>query len=310
MLLPVTDTILRNDAALDAIVSPNAPIEKIAGGFGFTEGPLWFREGYLLFSDIPANKIYRWSGEDGVTEFRHPSGYDGNDAPAGAFIGSNGLTRDRDGRLVICEHGNGRVTRLDHTRKLTVLAHAFEGKRLNSPNDLIYKSDGALYFTDPPYGLPLQDDDPKKELSFNGVYRLFQEKLELLLDNLTRPNGLAFSPDEKVLYLANSDRANKHWMRYEVTESGELTNGKVFFDVNSETADGVPDGLKVDSAGNIFATGPGGIWIFSPAGKHLGSIFLPEIPANLNWGNDGKSLFITARTSVYRIRVNIGGSIQ
>jgi gluconolactonase len=285
-------------------------IEKIAGGFMFTEGPIWFREGYLLFSDIPANIIYRWTPDGRVAEFRKPSGYDRNDAPAGAFIGSNGLTRDPQGRLTICEHGNARVTRLEANGNLTVLADKWEGKRLNSPNDLVFKSDGSLYFTDPPYGLVQQDQDPKKELPFNGVYRLMNGKLELLLDDLTRPNGLAFSPDEKVMYISNSDPQRKIWMRYEVAPDGRLVNGKVFFDVTAEQEAGNPDGLKIDRAGTIYATGPGGVWIFSPEGRHIGSIKPPEIPANLHWGDaDGKMLYITARTGVYRTRVEVGGIV-
>jgi len=276
----------------------------------FTEGPVWFREGYLLFSDIPANTIHRWTPDGKVVEFRKPSGYDRNDAPPGAFIGSNGLTRDPQGRLTICEHGNARVTRLEPDGTLTVLADKWDGKRLNSPNDLVFKSDGSLYFTDPPYGLVQQDEDPKKELPFNGVYRLAKGKLELLLDNLTRPNGLAFSPDEKVMYISNSDPQRKIWMRYDVTSEGRLENGEVFFDATAEQEAGNPDGLKIDHAGTIFATGPGGVWIFSPEGKHIGFIKPPEIPANLHWGDaDGKTLYITARTGVYRTRVEVGGTV-
>jgi gluconolactonase len=300
---------VKKDPAFEALVPSSAKIEKLAGGFQFTEGPLYYKEGYVLFSDIPANVIYKWTKDGKSAEFRKPSGFDGTGAPAGAYIGSNGLTRDKQGRLIICEHGNGRVTRLEKDGKLTVLADKYEGQRLNSPNDAVYKSDGSLYFTDPPYGFPKQDEDPKKELKFNGVYRLSGDKLQLLTKDMTRPNGLAFSPDEKYLYVANSDPAKKVWMRYEVRSDGTLGNGKLFFDATQEKEEGLPDGLKVDTKGNIFATGPGGIWVFSPESKHLGTIKPAEVPANCAWGDDGKSLYMTARTSLYRIKLNTSGKI-
>jgi gluconolactonase len=263
-------TIEQLDPALDAIVPAGATIEKFAGGFGFTEGPIWFKQGYLLFSDIPRNEIRKWTPDGTVALFRKPSGYDGQDAPAGAFIGSNGLTHDQQGRLIICEHGNGRVTRLEQDGSLTVLADKFEGKRLNSPNDIVQKSNGDFYFTDPPYGLPKLDDDPKKELYFNGVFRLSNGKLHLLYKELARPNGLAFSPDEKYLYLNNSEPKRKICVRFEVRDDGSLANGKLFFDLTKDQSDGVPDGMKVDRNGNIYSTGPSGIWIFSAEGKQLG----------------------------------------
>jgi gluconolactonase len=300
--------VLRVDPAIDQIVPASPAIQKLAEGLVFTEGPVWIRQGYLLFSDVPSNVIYKWTGDSKVEVFRKASGYNGTDAPAGAFIGSNGLTLDRQGRLIICEHGNGRVTRLEKDGKLTVLAGKYEGKRLNSPNDAVYKKDGALYFTDPPYGFVKQDEDPKKELKFNGVYRLAGGKLQLVYRELTRPNGLAFSPDEKYLYVANSDPQRKIWMRFEVTSAGGLANGKVFYDVTNQTADGLPDGMKIDQKGNLYCTGPGGVWIFSPAGKHLGTIQPPETPANLAWGDaDGRTLYITARKGLYRIMLQIPG---
>ena len=300
--------VIRTDPGLDALVPASAKIEKLAGGFQFIEGPIWFKQGYLLFSDIPANTIFKWTPDGKVTPFRKPSGYDGSDAPAGAFIGSNGLTLDKQGRLTICEHGNGRVTRLEKDGKLTVLAAKYEGKRLNSPNDAVYKSNGDLYFTDPPYGFPKEDADPKKELKFNGIYRLSGGKLQLLNQDMTRPNGIVFSPDEKFLYVGNSDAARKIWMKFEVKADGTIANGKVFFDVTRETADGLPDGMKIDKGGNLYCTGPGGVWIFSPSGKHLGTIAPPETPANLNWGDaDGKTLYMTARTGLYRIKTTAEG---
>lgn len=308
MIFERVGKIERLDPALDAIAPPDVQIEKIGSGFRFTEGPIWIKEGYLLFSDIPNNVINKWTPDGKVVEFRKPSGYDKTDAPDGAFIGSNGLTLDSEGRLTICEHGNGRVTRLENDGKLTVLADKYDGKRLNSPNDAVYKSNGDLYFTDPPYGFVGEDKDPKKELKFNGIYRLSNGKLELLHKDMTRPNGLAFSPDEKYLYVANSDPAKKIWMRFEVKPDGTFGESKVFFDVTQQTAEGLPDGMKVDKSGNLYCTGPGGIWIFSPEGKHLGSIQPPEVPANANWGEaDGQTLYMTARTGLYRVRLNAVG---
>lgn len=293
---------------MDEIAPATTRIEKLAGGFTFTEGPVWMKEGYLLFSDIPANVIRKWTPDGQVTVFLEKSGYEGTDAPAGAFIGSNGLTLDSEGRLIVCEHGNGRVTRLEKDGSRTVVADKYQGKRLNSPNDAVFKSDGWLYFTDPPYGLVKQDEDPKKELKFNGIYRVKDGKLELLYREMTRPNGLAFSPDEKYLYVANSDPARKVWMRFEVTAKGGLANPQVFFDAASSTEAGLPDGMKVDQKGNLYCTGPGGVWIFSPEGKHLGTIKPPEVPANCAWGDaDGKTLYMTARTGLYRVKLGIAG---
>lgn len=300
-------TVFRADPALDSIVSSSAKIEKLADGFTFTEGPIWVHDGYLLFSDIPNNVIRKWTADGGVTEFLQPSGYDGTDAPEG-YIGSNGLTLDAEGRLIVCQHGNRRIIRSEEDGSSTVLVDKFKGKRLNSPNDLVYHSDGSLYFTDPPYGLLKQDEDPAKELDFNGIYRLEAGKLQLLSKELTRPNGLGLSPDEQQLYVANSDPDRKIWMRYDVQPDGSLANGRVFYDASGETEDGLPDGLKVDQAGNLYCTGPGGVWVFSPEGKHLGTIKPPETPANCAWGGaDGKTLYMTAVTGLYRIKLNVAG---
>jgi gluconolactonase len=300
--------IVRLSPAVDAIVPAGADVEQVATITGFSEGPVWIHQGYLLFSDIPGNAIMKWTPDGKLSVFRKPSGYDDKEAPPGAFIGSNGLTIDKQGRLIICEHGNRRVTRLENDGKLTVLADRYEAKRLNSPNDVIVKSDGALYFTDPPHGLGKEDEDPAKELKFNGVYRLAEGKLQLLTTELNRPNGLAFSPDEKYLYVGNSSSKRKLWMRFEVQTDGSLANGKTFVDASGSPGDGVPDGMKVDKKGNIYATGPGGLWLMSPEGKHVGTIVLPSNPANCNWGDkDGKTLYITAGTGVYRVRLNIEG---
>jgi gluconolactonase len=298
--------VVKLDAALDTLVPASASIEKLATGFQFTEGPLWFPAGHLWFSDVQGNVVRQWS-PSGVQEVLRPGGYDGTDAAPGAFIGPNGIIADKDGAVLVCQHGNRRIVRVTPDRKVTTLIDRFEGKRLNSPNDLVYKSDGSLYFTDPPYGLAGGDQDPKKELPFNGVYRLSGGKLQVLVKDLTRPNGIALSPDEKVLYVANSDEKRKIWMRYDVAADGSVSNGRVFADVTTETEEGLPDGLKVDSQGNVYATGPGGIWVFSPDGKHLGTIKPSEGPANCNWGDDGKSLYMTAHTSLYRIRLAVSG---
>jgi gluconolactonase len=299
--------VTRMDPGLDAIASGRVEAEKLAGGFGFTEGPVWVSNKYLLFSDIPNNAILKWDPSEGTSEFMKRSGYNRTDAPPGSHIGSNGLTLDREGRLIICEHGNRRITRLGMDGSRTVLADKYQGKRLNSPNDVVCKSDGTIYFTDPPYGLPQRDTDPEKELLFNGIYRLSEGQLQLLCKDLNRPNGLAFSPDEKYLYVSNSDSARKIWVRFDVASDGTLSKGGVFYDATQESAEGVPDGLKVDRLGNLYCTGPGGIWIFAPTGKHLGTLEFPEPPANCNWGDDGKSLYITARTSLYRLRLNVEG---
>jgi gluconolactonase len=289
---------------MDALVPAAAKIEKVAGGFQFTEGPLWFKDtGNLWFSDVQGNVTRQLAPDGTVSEVLKPGGYDGKDAPEGAFIGPNGMTLDKDGNVLICQHGNRRIARRNKAGVLTTLVDRFEGKRLNSPNDLVFKSDGALYFTDPPYGLTKGDEDPKKELSFNGIYRLQGGKLTLLNKELTRPNGLAFSPDEKWLYVANSDAARKLWMKYPVAEDGTLGPGRVFAEVTSEQSEGLPDGLKVDAKGNVWATGPGGVWIFNAEGKHLGSIKPSEVPANVGWAEDGGVLWMTARTSVYRIKL-------
>ena len=302
-----TGKIVRVDPALDAVVPPSAKIEKLAGGFKFTEGPLWFPEGYLWFSDVVGNVVRQWSKTGGVKEILRPGGYDKNDAPPGSFIGPNGMIADRDGAVLLCQHGNRRIVRIAKDRSVSTLVERFNGKRLNSPNDLVYKSDGSLYFTDPPYGLVGQDQDPHKELAFNGVYRFAGGKLDVVVRDLTRPNGIAFSPDEKILYVANSDPKRKVWMKYDVQPDGSVKNGKVFFDVTSATENGLPDGMKVDAKGNLYCAGPGGIWVFSPQGKHLGTIMPGETPANCNWGDDGNSLYITAETGLYRVRSAVKG---
>jgi gluconolactonase len=302
--------IVRLDPVFDQLVPKAARIEKLAGGFTFIEGPLWRPRGVLWFSDVVGNVVRQWSPDGTVTEILRPGGYDGNALPAGGFIGPNGQTADRDGGVLLCQHGNRRIVRIGRDKRVTTVVDKFEGRKLNSPNDLVYRSDGSLYFTDPPYGLPKGDDDPAKELKFNGVYRLINGKLQVLIKDLTRPNGLAFSPDEKTLYVANSDEKRKVWMRYDVAADGTVSHGRVLADVTAEKEVGLPDGMKVDSKGNVYATGPGGVWVFSPAGKHLGTIKPTEVPANCGWGDDGKSLYMTARTGLYRIKLAATGQKQ
>jgi len=298
-------TIVRLDPAFDSLAPKDAVIEKVAGGFQFTEGPLWRPDGRLWFSDVVGN-VVRAATPAGQVEVLIQESGGHSDAPAGSFVGSNGMIAGPDGEVLLCQHTNRRIVRVGKDLKTTPLLERFQGKRFNSPNDLVYKSDGSLYFTDPPYGLLRQDDDPAKELKFNGVFRYSGGKLQVVVQDLTRPNGIAFSPDEKTLYVANSE-PRKVWMRYDVAADGSVSNPRVLADVTAEKEEGVPDGMKVDSQGNIYAAGPGGLWVFAPDWKHLGTIKPPEIPANCNWGDDGKSLYITARTGVYRIKLAVSG---
>ncbi len=295
------------DPALDALVPPDARIEKVAGGFAFSEGPLWRPNGVLWFSDVIGNVVREWSPTGGITELFRPGGYDGNSLPVGGFVGPNGMTAGPEGSAILCQHGNRRVVRIDRNMEMTTVVDTFEGKRLNSPNDVVFKSDGSMYFTDPPYGLPEADNDPAKDLPFNGVYRFANGTLDLMVADMSRPNGLAFSPDEKTLYVANSDPDRRILMRYDVDSAGTLRNGQVFVDVTSHEDGGLPDGLKIDVHGNLYATGPGGVWVFTPDGKHLGTIKLPEQPANCGWGDDWRTLYMTAETSIYRVRTAVEG---
>lgn len=301
--------VVRLDPAIDAIVPANPKLFKLAEGFQFTEGPVWVKPGHLLFSDPNANTIYKYdSAQAKLSVFKPQSGYSGKDIAEYFQPGSNGLALDPQGRLTINEHGNRRITRIEKNGAVTVLADRYEGKRLNSPNDLVYRSDGTLFFTDPPFGLPKVYDDRRKELPYSGVFALHNGTLKLLNAELKGPNGIAFSPDEKFLYVGNWDPAKKIVMRYEVGVDATLAKGKVFFDMTSAAGEDAIDGIKVDRDGNLYVSGPGGLWILSPEGKHLGTIMTPKHPHNLAWGDDGGTLYLTAQGSLYRMPLKIPGS--
>ena len=306
-----TGTIQKLAEDLDQVIKPGAKIEILAEGFTWSEGPLWLpKHDKLLFCDIPPNKIYQWSEKAGLQLYLTPAGYTGTQ-PRGGEIGSNGLTLEPDGRLVLCQHGDRRMARMNAPLdkpepKFVTLADNFEGKKLNSPNDVVYKGNGDLYFTDPPYGLEKNMEDPGKELPFQGVYRVGKDGgIQLLTKELSRPNGLAFSPDEKILYVANSDPERAIWMAYEVQPDGSIQNGKVFFDATemAKTAQGLPDGLKVSRNGTLFATGPGGVLIFSKEGKHLGTIKTGQPTSNCAFNEDESILYITANMYLMRVKV-------
>jgi gluconolactonase len=312
-IYPTIGAIERNDPKLDELLSPDAKIEKLAQGFKWSEGPVWiWRERMLLFSDVPKNIVYRWKEDEGISEFLNPSGYTGS-IPRGGEPGSNGLLLDAIGRLVLCEHGDRRMARLEKmvpNGPKKALVEFYNWRRFNSPNDAVYKSNGDLYFTDPPYGLEGNVKDPQKELPFSGVYRLAHDgKLTLLTKELSFPNGIAFSPNEKTLYVAVSDPQRAVWMAYDVNPDGTISNGRVFADFTPavKTRKGLPDGLKVDRGGNLWASGPGGILIFSPEGKHLGTINTDEPTSNCGWGNDGSVLYITANDKLCRIQTKTKG---
>ena len=302
-------SILPVDPRLDALVPPDAVIEKVAEGYVFTEGPVWDRSSATLyFSDVRAgNAIYQWSEAEGPGTLLEPV-FDG-DREGLALISSNGLTLDAEGRLIICEHGNRRISRLEADGSRSVLVDNYEGRRFNSPNDVTYGPDGALYFTDPPYGLEGHEASPLRELDFNGVFRLHPDgELELLVRDMSRPNGIALAPDGATLYVANSDDSHKVWMAFDLDESG-ASNGRVLRDVTGEAAAGTPDGMKVDVTGHLFGTGPGGVWVMTPDGEHLGTIMPDEVPANVGWGGGGGTLYITANTGVYRVALATSGTL-
>ena len=301
----------RKDDALAEIVPPWTRLEKLADGFTFTEGPVWVSgaPGYLLFSDPNNNLIYRLTADGDVGVYLTKSGYTGEDIGEYGQPGSNGLTLDEQGRLTLCQHGNRRVVRIEQNGLTTVLADTFEGKRFNSPNDLVYRSDGTLFFTDPPFGLPKFHDDPRREAPHAGVYSVRDGKVQLVSTDFTGPNGLAFSPDEKFLYVGNWDEKKKVVNRYPVNADGTLGRGELFFDMTSAPGDDAIDGVKVDQRGNVYASGPGGLWILDSAGRHLGTLRGPEHPHNMAWGGaDGRTLYLAAQTGIYRIRLGVPGA--
>lgn len=309
---PTLGTIERLDPRFDKLVPRDARLEKLAGGCKWTEGPVWVPAGgFLLFSDIPNNVVNKWQEGQGISAFLKPSGYAGTAPFTGREPGSNGLLLDKDGNLLLCEHGDRRVTRVDmKTKKKTALADRYQGKRLNSPNDLVFHSNGDLYFTDPPYGLPKHYDDPARELDWCGVYRLKPDgTLTLLTKEMTRPNGIGLSPDEKTLYVANSDPKLAIWKAFPVKEDGTLGPSRVFFDATKwfGKKPGLPDGLKVDQAGNLFATGPGGVLVFAPDGTHLGTLLTGVPTANCAFGGDGTTLYVTANHDIARIKLTTKG---
>jgi len=303
----------RLDARFDALVPANASLEKIADGHDWVEGPLWCKAtNELLFSDVVRNAIYQWKPGEGEKIFLQPSGYTGKEPFPGKEPGSNGLTLDPQGKLVMCEHGDRRISRLgDDNKTRTTLVDRFRGKRINSPNDVIFSSKGDMYFTDPPFGLPKAFDDPAKELDFQGVFRLAKnDRLSVLTKALKAPNGIAFSPDEKLLYLSDIAQDQFKWHVFEVNPDGTLGKGRVFGDASQfrKNGPGGPDGLKVDTQGNLFASGPGGLYVFAPDGTHIGSFVLGTATANCAFGEDGSTLFITADKAVYRVRLSTKGS--
>jgi gluconolactonase len=299
------------DARFHALIPADTKIERIADDLLWSEGPLWdARTKALLFSDIPRNVVMRWNGEKGVSRFLENSGYTGATPFTGREPGSNGLTFDLQGRLTLRQHGDRRVSRREPDGTMVAVATTFEGKKLNSPNDLVFDAHGALYFTDPPYGLPGTFTDPTKELPYQGVFRVAKDgKITLLTKELEAPNGLAFSPDYKTLYVANSRTSAPLWMAYDVKADGSLGKGRVFADSSKyyKEGDGVPDGMKVDVKGNVFATGPGGVLVYSPDGTLLGRILTGVPTSNVAFGEDGATLFVTANHRVLRLRTNTQG---
>jgi gluconolactonase len=298
----------RKDPKFDELIPKDAKIEVLAGGFKWTEGPVWVKDGgHLLFSDIPNNVVYKWSAKEGIKPFLKPSGYTGTAKFEGHEPGSNGLAIDKSGSLILCQHGDRRVARLTKDGKFETLVDKYMGKRFNSPNDLVFHPNGDLYFTDPPYGLPKWDKDPARELDFQGVYRLKPTgELTLLTKEMTRPNGIGLSPDAKTLYVANSDPDKAIWMAFPVKEDGTLGPGKQLHDATADVKaspnKGLPDGLKVDQKGNVFATAVNGVYVFSPDGKFLGRIVTNDKTANCAFGDDGTTLYMTVNDKLARVK--------
>jgi len=309
---PHIGRIERLDPRFDRLIPPGAVLERVSTGHDWTEGPLWDAHyGSLLFSDVRRNYVLRWSERDGITVFLRASGYAGPQSFKGREPGSNGLAFDSEGRLVLCQHGERRIARLERDGRLIVLVDRYQGRRLNSPNDLVFSEMGDLYFTDPPFGLPQSYSDPARELSFSGVYRLSAAgELTLLTRELNAPNGIGFSPDGKRLYVSNAAKERPIWMVYPLTADGRLGPGREFADARAwvREGEGLPDGLKIDRDGNLFAAGPGGIHVFAPDGTRLGRIETGVPTANVAWGDDGSVLYVAANHWIARIRTSTRGS--
>jgi gluconolactonase len=299
--------IVRIDKRLDALVPADAKIEKVADGFVFLEGPVWRNaDSRLFYSDLRGNAIYQWTAAEGVRDYSKP--FFAGDGAGLRGVGPNGIALDAEGRLLACVYGSRSVIRIEKDGTRTTLAERFEGKRLNSPNDLVVARDGTVYFTDPSFGLEGMDNSPLREQTFNGVYRLRPSgQLDVLTREQERPNGLVLSPDESILYVANSGGAMTGWYAYDLGPNG-LSNKRVFFDLKGMQGEGGADGMKVDLAGNVYATGPGGVLIIAPDGTHLGTIRPPEALTNVGWAEDGRTLYITGRTALYRIRLSARGA--
>jgi gluconolactonase len=310
---PTREPIIRRlDPRFDQLVPRGAALEKIVDDHDWVEGPRWVSSGqYLLFSDVARNTIYKWKEGQGESVFLSPSGYTGAAPFTGPEPGSNGLALDPSGRLVFCQHGNRSISRREPDGSLTVLADRYQGKRLNSPNDLVFRSNGDLYFTDPPFGLPGTFQDPAKELPFQGVYRLRPDgTLDLLTRELSAPNGIAFSPDERTLYVSNADRERLVWLAFPVKADGTLGSSRVLYDGTHSTRGrpGAADGMKVDGRGNIFGAGPGGVYVIDPGGALLGWFDFGGNVGNVAWGEQGSTLFIAANATIYRIRLSTRGA--
>jgi gluconolactonase len=300
------------DESLSEIINTDAKIEVLGEGYTWSEGPVWVAsENMLLFSDVPENKVYKWTEDKGVELYLTPSGFTGTNYPS-TEPGSNGLTLDREGKLVLCQHGDRRVARMDApfdkpVANFIALADQYNGKKLNSPNDVVFRNNGDFFFTDPPYGLPGREvDSVYKEQPVNGVYKVSANgTVTLLVDSVSRPNGIALTPDEKTLIVANSDPAKAVWYAFDIGTNDALTNARIVFDATAETktSKGLPDGFKIDKKGNIFASGPGGVWIFNSSGKVIGKIKLPEATANTALADDDKTLYITS--DMYLLRVKL-----
>ncbi|WP_447985499.1 SMP-30/gluconolactonase/LRE family protein [Nitrospira sp. Nam74] len=312
---PDLPRIERLDPGLDRLIAPGAQVELLGQGYDWSEGPVWVKDGgFLLFSDVPQNMVVRWKEGEGARRWLKPSGYTGRE-PRGGETGSNGLLIDGEGRLVLCQHGDRRIARMEASLSapapsFSTLADRYEGARFNSPNDAVMSRTGDLYFSDPPYGMVKQFEDPAREIPYQGVFRRHRNgTVSLLTRDMTRPNGLAFSPDEKTLYISQSDPAAPIWRAFDVCPNGSLGADRILFDASllAKTRRGLPDGLKVDTEGNLYATGPGGVLVLTANGSHLGTILTGQATGNCAFGDDGRTLYVTANMYLMRVRLKAKG---